>query len=122
MQEERARQILEALIDGLNPLTGTELPADSPFQHGPILRALLTAAAALKRSQARQERRAALPPNCGKPWTDTEFAQLVAARREGVSLEDLAVRHGRTVRGIHSRLQLAEHEAALASAPNATPS
>lgn len=110
MQEQRAHAILKALIDGIDPMTGRELAADSPLQHASVLRALLTAAEALKSEGRRSARRASLPSNVGKPWTEAEFAQLLEALRSGEPVEKIAQRHGRTVRAIQSRLHVMDPE------------
>jgi hypothetical protein len=41
MKESRARQILQALVQGVDPLTGEELPTGTILQHADVLRALL---------------------------------------------------------------------------------
>jgi hypothetical protein len=110
MDPLRAREILQALIDGLDPVTRAELPPDSPMQQAEVLRALLAAQGALRAAGMRAARRAALPPNVGQPWTEDEFARMLEARRAGASLEELAQKHGRTVRAIQSRLQLMDAE------------
>lgn len=110
MDPQRAREILQALIDGIDPVTRAELPPDSPMQQAEVLRALLAAQTALRAAGMRAARRAALPPNVGQPWTEEEFAKLLDARRAGASIEELAEKHGRTVRAIQSRLQLMDAE------------
>src|SRR5688572_26527412 len=110
MQEQRAHAILKTLIDGNDPMTGRELPPDSPLQHATVLRALLTAAEALKSEGRRSARRASMPSNVGKPWTEAEFAQLLGALRGGEPVEDIARRHGRTVRAIQARLHVMDPE------------
>lgn len=117
MQEQRAHAILKALIDGNDPITGCELPPDSPLQHASVLRALLTAADALRNEGRRSARRAAMPSNVGKPWTETEFAQLIEGLRGGEPLEKIARRHGRTVRAIQARLHVMDPESYSGTTP-----
>lgn len=108
-KERKARQILQALIDGVDPSTGEELPPGTVLQEADVLRALLAGAAALDQVAAREQRRAQLPGNVGSTWTKEEEAELVAAfnarewSRE--SLEDIAARHRRTPRAIEARLE-----------------
>jgi hypothetical protein len=117
MQEQRAHTILKSLIDGNDPMTGRELPDDSPLQNATVLRALLTAVEALKSEGRRSARRASMPSNVGKPWTEAEFAQLLEALRSGEPVEDIARRHGRTVRAIQSRLHVMDPESSGGTMP-----
>jgi hypothetical protein len=41
MQQTRARQILQSLIQGIDPITSEELPRETVLQHADVLRALL---------------------------------------------------------------------------------
>ena len=105
MKEQRARQILQALVQGVDPLSGAELPAGTILQEADILRALLAGIAALEQTAARAQRRAQLPGNVGRSWSGDEETALVAAFKSGDSLPDIAARHGRTVRAIEARLE-----------------
>ena len=105
MQTKQATLILQALIQGLDPQTGEELPAKGVLQNAQTLRALLVAVAALEEQAARDARRATLPANVGRPWTPDEERQLVTAFQSGDALSDIGERLGRTLRGIESRLE-----------------
>ena len=105
MQERRARQILQALIQGVDPFDGSELSSGTVLQHADVLRALLAGVAALEQDAARASRRAQLPRNIGRSWSADENAKLVAAFHAGEKLEDIATRHGRTLRAIEARLE-----------------
>ncbi|HEY6926890.1 MAG TPA: hypothetical protein VI653_25615 [Steroidobacteraceae bacterium] len=105
MKEQRAREILQALVQGVDPMTGEELPSGTIIQHADVLRALLAGVTALELSEARSQRRAQLPGNVGRSWTKDEEATLVAAFRSGEPLPDIAARHGRTLRAIEARLE-----------------
>ncbi len=105
MQERRARQILQALIQGVDPFDGSELSSGTVLQHADVLRALLAGVAALEQDAARASRRAQLPRNIGRSWSDDENAKLVTAFQGGEKLEDIATRHGRTLRAIEARLE-----------------
>lgn len=105
MQERRARQILQALIQGVDPFDGTELPSGTVLQQADVLRALLAGVAALEQDAARASRRAQLPRNIGRSWTAEENTKLVAAFQAGEELTQIAARHGRTLRAIEARLE-----------------
>jgi len=105
MQERRAREILQSLIQGLDPFTGEELPAGTVFQHADVLRALLAGVAALEQDAARASRRAQLPRNIGRTWSAEEHAELIDAFHAGQSAAEIAAKHGRTVRAIEARLE-----------------
>ncbi len=100
----QAGQILKALIQGLDPRTGTPLPADSVLHRAEVLRALLSAVAALDRSAARALRRAQLPQNVGRAWSADEENRLIAAFNAGESPQALARTHQRTLRAVEARL------------------
>ena len=105
MQEQRARKILQALVQGIDPTTGEELPGETVLQQADVMRALLAGVTALEQVSARAQRRAQLPDNVGRPWTPDEERSLVAAFQAGDSLPDIATKHARTLRAIEARLE-----------------
>ena len=102
MQEQRARKILQALVQGVDPTTGAELEAGTVLQRADVLRALLAGVTALEQVSARAQRRALLPDNVGVPWTADEERTLVTEFQAGDSLSDIATRHRRTLRAIEA--------------------
>jgi hypothetical protein len=104
VDSRQAHRILRSLIDGADPMTGAEIPLDSLLHNGNVLRALLHGAEALQEKMRRSERRASLPDNVGKPWADPEHDELLSAYTSGATIPELAIKHGRTERGIQSRL------------------
>ncbi len=105
MTQTRARQILQSLIQGIDPATGEELPHETVLQHADVLRALLAGLSALEQSAARTRRRAQLPDNVGQAWTTEEESRLVTAFKSGDSPVAIARKHGRTLRAIEARLE-----------------
>mgnify|MGYP001344800916 CR=1 FL=1 len=105
MKEQRAIQILRALVEGTDPLTGEELPSGTVLQQADVLRAMLAGVSALQESIGRASRRASLPRNIGKAWSEEEHDHLVAAFQAGEPIPQIAERHGRTVRAIEARLE-----------------
>jgi len=43
MELDRAKEIIKALADGVDPYTGERFPADSPYQQADTVRALADA-------------------------------------------------------------------------------
>ena len=105
MQEIRARQILQSLVQGVDPFSGEELPEGTVLQHAEVMRALLAGVAALEQGVARASRRAALPKNIGRTWNAEEQSALIDAFQSGEGLAEIAERHGRTLRAIEARLE-----------------
>ncbi|MEJ0036537.1 MAG: hypothetical protein WDO68_10685 [Gammaproteobacteria bacterium] len=106
MNDQRALQILHSLVQGADPFTGAELSGGTVLQNGDVIRALLTGLNAVKERVTRAGRRAALPRNIGRAWTPEEQERLVEAFKNKENLEEVAVKHGRTVRAIEARLEL----------------
>jgi len=105
MQEQKARQILQSLIQGLDPFNGEELPGGTVLQQADVLRALLAGVAALEEAAARAARRAHLPENLGRPWRQEEEFELIKEIQGNEALTDIAVKHGRSLRAIEARLE-----------------
>ena len=105
MKEQRARDILQFLVQGLDPSTGEELPPGSILQKADVLRALLAGVTALEMVAVRAQRRAQLPGNVGRAWSKEEEALLVEAFKCCESPAEIAVRHARTLRAIEARLE-----------------
>ena len=102
---QRSRQVLQALVQGVDPETSAELPMDTVLNRVDVVRALLAAIEALDAVRARAVRRAQLPGSVGKTWSDEEERQLKAEFAGGEPVTVIATKHGRTVRAIESRLE-----------------
>ena len=61
MEQDRALSILKTLADGVDPVTGEQFSADSPYQHPDIIRALFWAVHTLS-GPARAPKQAAPRP------------------------------------------------------------
>jgi hypothetical protein len=105
MQVKRAREILDSLLHGVDPIKGRDLSVDSVLQDPDVLRALLAAIEALNDSVARASRRSQLPRNIGRTWTPKEHEELLREFRASKPLAEIAASHGRTLRAIEARLQ-----------------
>jgi hypothetical protein len=105
MNQTRSRQILQSLIQGIDPVTREELPRETVLQQADVMRALLAGLSALEQTAARAQRRAQLPGNVGQAWTTEEEHKLIAAFKSGDSPVTIAHEHGRTLRAIEARLE-----------------
>jgi DNA-binding NarL/FixJ family response regulator len=105
MKQTRARQILQSLIQGIDPVTSEELPHETVLQQADVLRALLAGLSAIEQTTARAQRRSQLPGNVGQAWTTEEESRLIAAFKSGDSPVAIARQHGRTLRAIEARLE-----------------
>lgn len=101
----QARDVLKALVEGVDPVTGMPLPRGTVVHHAMVLRALLSAVAVMDADIARSRRRARLPQNVGRPWKEPEDKLLLAAFSKGEPLSEVASRHHRSLAGVESRLE-----------------
>ena len=104
MHTSDALKIIQALADGVDPITGETLPDSNPCQHPQVVRALFVAVTALEKIEDRQKRNSLLPSNAGKPWDADEDKRLCVSFDAGMPIGQLAKRHQRTYGSIQSRL------------------
>ena len=97
MDIQRAKELLTALADGLDPLAGEVLPSDHVCN---IVRALHCVLEALLRGQKKP-----LPANNGKPWTEKADQELCSLFDSGMTKKELCAHFGRTSGAIDSRLE-----------------
>lgn len=100
MDINRAREIVSALAEGIDPTTGELLPEDSVYNKGDIVRALYTILDVVGKKKTKKN----LPENAGKPWSDELDQRLKEAYNGGVSVKEIAKEMGRTTGSISSRL------------------
>jgi hypothetical protein len=105
MQQPQARQILETLAEGLDPVTGSVLESGSVCRQPEVVTALLEGISALDEQALRTRRRALLPQNLGRPWRKEEEQRLEEAFRGGLDLSRIATEHRRTLAAIEARLE-----------------
>ena len=101
---EKAISIIKVLSDGVDPYTGEQYPADSPYQSADTVRALVVAIAALEKQQKSTIRQQNLPGSAGKPWDEEEDNSLLQAYDKNTPIKEISELHGRTVGAIKSRL------------------
>lgn len=108
MDTDKSLEIIQALANGVDPHTGEEYSADSPYQHPQTVRALFAAIEAMDRLKERakkaEDRQKRLPGNAGKAWAEEEDQRLVKAFDSGKTVQQLAADHERTDYSICARL------------------
>lgn len=109
MEREHALKIVNALANGVHPMTGEVFAADSPYQHPDIVRALYEAVRTLdgtgQNSTAKPVRKSGdVPANTFVRWTPEEEDRLAAGFDSGKTSADLAKLHNRSRAAIEARL------------------
>lgn len=114
MNRERSIEILENLIDGIDPVTGEVLPGDHVCQEAAVMRALHAAVIALKASAADipefRTSHAAYPYkkngklNAGRVWTEKDNQQLISLYLENTTMDDICRMLERRPRGVRNQL------------------
>jgi hypothetical protein len=104
MQSAEAIRIVEALMDGFDPVTGELLPDTSPYNRPEVIRALARALDAMRRAHQNEKRKRFLPPNAGKAWTKEEDHRLAEEFDKGLPAKEIAAKHDRTRGSIAARL------------------
>ena len=74
-QNERAKEIIQALADGVDPYTGDRFPADGPYQRADTVRALYAALEVMEKIKTPKPRDPT-KPQAGGRWTDEEEQRL----------------------------------------------
>ncbi len=116
-------KIVEALANGIDPITGELLPRESPYNHPDVIRALFTTLGLVKNPSKKSPPKKTpkvkkspeqkqveniengLPKNAGLPWTDEQRVALVEQFLSGQEIKVLAEVHGRTDGAIKSELK-----------------
>ncbi len=105
MEQSEARQILNTLAQGLDPSSGARLEVASVCTRKDVVAALVLGISALDAEALRQRRRAQLPQNLGRPWSEEEEQRLGESFRAGQGLRSIAAEHRRTLAAIEARLE-----------------
>lgn len=113
MELIKAIQTLEALADGIDPLTGEFLQKEAPYNDPIVIRSLFTVLESIKAIKPRRKTPAerqqdnmknGRPKNAGLPWTDELRADVAAKFQKGKSVDNLAEYFERTKGAITSEL------------------
>ena len=100
MDINKAKEIVSALAEGIDPTTGEVMPDNSVYNKGDVVRALYTVLDYLNEKNPKQK----LPRNAGKPWTEREDDKLRDEFDSMMKVSTIAKEHGRTYKAIESRL------------------
>lgn len=113
MDFNEAKNILNFLANGINPITGEVLPEISPYNEPKVIRALFTILGSSKSQKApkktpeekQQENLiSGRPKNSGLPWTDDLKKELEDKYNSGFKVEELVQYFERTKGSILSEL------------------
>ena len=96
----RAKEIISALAEGVDPTTGEVLPDSSVCNKGEVIRAFYAVLNHLDEKKLKKN----LPANAGKPWSAEEDDKLKACYEAGMSQKELCAEFERTSGSITSRL------------------
>ncbi len=99
MEINRAKEIITALAEGIDPTTGELLEENNVCNKADVVRAFYTILQNLKAKPKKE-----LPENAGKPWTEEEEKLLLELYNNGISKKEISQSLGRTIGSITSRL------------------
>ncbi|MCD8146949.1 MAG: hypothetical protein LUD84_06695 [Clostridiales bacterium] len=99
MELKRAKEILELLADGTDPMTGELLPEDHVCNKPDVVRALHTVLRNVSEKKKRD-----LPTNAGQPWTEDADNTLREMFQRGCTNREMQDFFQRTEGAISSRL------------------
>ena len=100
MDINRAKEILSALAEGVDPTTGEILPDNSVCNKGEIVRAFYAILNHLDEKQTKKN----MPANAGKPWAKEDEDLLVKLYHSGAAKKDICKTLQRTEAGVAARL------------------
>lgn len=103
MDNDKTIEVLTALANGIDPVTGEVFPPDSPYQQPTVIRALFHALMVVE-LQDKVKKTESPRYKSGQPWTEEEEERLRDAFLNNVSIEKLSVEHQRTEGAIRARL------------------
>ena len=99
MDITRAREIIGALAEGIDPTTGEVLPNDHVCNKGEVVRALYVALDTMTAKPKRNQ-----PENAGKPWTPEDEHLLREMYVSGTPKKEICQTLKRTVTSVAARL------------------
>ncbi len=101
MEIQAAIKVIRALADGVHPETGEALKEDLIYRDPQVVMALNKALGALVTQEQRELKK---PASAGQFWSRAEDKQVCEELRKGMSFDDIAKTHNRSVPSIIVRL------------------
>ena len=101
MDITRANEILRKLADGIDPMTGEVLPAESICNNVEVVRAFHCILEELNHPVKNKRPQ---PENAGKPWTEAELEKLKNEFDSHIKQSEIAREHGRSRGAIEAKL------------------
>lgn len=95
-----AKEIITALADGINPVTGEILPSECVCNNAEVVRAFYTVLRNIDPIVKKKE----VSENAGKPWTKEDDELLKKMFKEGARKKDLQEHFKRSPGSINARL------------------
>lgn len=102
-----AKNMIQALAEGINPITGEILPQSDVCNQVEVVRAFYTILQHLNTENQKEETKteSTRPANSGKPWTTEEDELLIQEFYSKKSFSEMAKKHQRTSNAIKARLE-----------------
>ena len=97
MNLKEAKNTIEELLNGSNPMTGVTIPSESVFNEPIVMRALMVSVKALEVGITKPLRK-------GEPWTRDEYKRLRDSFNQRKSFKEIADDFQRTEKAIISKL------------------
>ena len=104
MDISKATEIIKLLADGKHPRTKERLDENHVINEPDVIRALNKILETLSSGEKKSKKLRDLPERVGKPWSENEDNALIKAFENGISINDLVIKHQRTRGAIRSRL------------------
>ena len=113
MNAMQAQEILQMLLNGIDPVTGEIFPNDHDCNEPDVIRAFHHAIAALGKECILIQQKGIGKPdksknpsteNAGKPWSSKDDENLIEMYENGASITEIAAHYKRTKGAIRSRL------------------
>ena len=103
MDQQRAKEIIHSLADGVDPLTGQVLSSDHVCNQPDVIRALHIAELALQKDLARPEE-GIWHKEYGKVWSQQEIDLLIKSFDRHYTVAQISKQLGRSESGIRAKL------------------
>ena len=100
----KATEIIKLLADGKHPRTKVRFDENHVINEPDVIRALNKIVETLSSKEKKSKKQRDLPERVGKPWSENEDKALIKAFENGISINDLVIKHQRTRGAIRSRL------------------